>query len=79
MTLNDVCQQSTGSPAAPTLGRCVAHFTRFVLPYELAISVPRHDIVPARPLTAVDCHARRNGSTPAARARIRSRSIASTM
>jgi hypothetical protein len=77
MTLNDVCQQSTGSPAAPTLGRCIAHFIRF--PYQLAISVPRHDIVPARPLTAVDGHARRNGSTPAARAGIRSRSIASTM
>jgi putative GTP pyrophosphokinase len=41
MTLNDVCQRPTGSPAAPTFGRCAADFTRFVLPYQLAISVIR--------------------------------------
>jgi putative GTP pyrophosphokinase len=39
MTVNDVCQRPTGLPAATTFGRSAAEFTRFVLPYQLAISV----------------------------------------
>jgi putative GTP pyrophosphokinase len=41
MTLSDVRQRPPGLPAAPTFGPCAADFTRFVLPYRLAISVLR--------------------------------------
>jgi putative GTP pyrophosphokinase len=42
MTLSDVCPRPpTGSSAAPTFGRSAADFTRFVQPYQLAISVLR--------------------------------------
>ena len=39
MTVSDVCQHPPGLPAATTFGRSAAEFTRFVLPYQLAISV----------------------------------------